>query len=948
MNQIDRLIINSPYEEPKHYWRYERESRTFDLADGRRPAGYVVASGNSQAFDDPGIFVEIPLVNQIRPRVAAWRDAGYPGVTAITKRLLEYWRDPEEFDGRRFFFCQMEAIETLIWMLEAPASDRVGVEIPGDGGEFIRQCCKMATGSGKTIVMAMVIAWHILNKVAVPQDARFSRNVLVIAPGLTVKNRLVVLESAGADNYYEAFNIVPSALLDKLRQGRVLVRNWHMLAWDSEEQIKKRRGVDKRGVKSDEAYTREVLGEMANAHNLLVINDEAHHAWRVNWEAEGKYLRIRDLKDSAEEATVWIGGLDRLHRSRGILICYDFSATPFTPSGKKSSEEALFGWIVSDFGLNDAIESGLVKTPRVVVRDDAVPDAKTYKSRLYHIYNDPEVKDDLNRPANPEEPLPDLVLNAYYLLGYDWRETWKAWKARREAGLATPPVMITVCNRTETAARVKHAFDSGRIHIDELCDPEHILHIDSKVLDQAEAQKDPLTTTLSQGEREQNNEAEKEEAPVERKLTKAEQAELLRRTVDTVGKAGQPGENIQKVISVGMLSEGWDAKTVTHIMGLRAFTSQLLCEQVVGRGLRRTSYEVDPETGLFEAEYVNIFGVPFTFLPHEGGVNGPPPPPTPKTAVEPNPAKVEFEIRWPNVVRIDRMFQAALTLDWAKVRPLELNAAQTVKIAELAPTLEGKPDVTNINRIELERLAQEFRTQRIIFETARDVFDQMKHTWQGSREVLLAELVRIVERFIHSARIAITPPLFYQDGLRRRLIITLNMSRVVQHVWEAVRQENTEQFTPIFDRDHPIRSTGDMRTWYTGKPCERTRKSHINVCVYDSTWEASDAFVLDDSDLVAGWVKNDHLGFEVLYVYRGVVRKYRPDFLVRLKNGDMLVLETKGQDTEQDRVKRRYLDEWTQAVNTHGGFGNWRGVVAKAPGEIRDILMQGQEARTGG
>jgi type III restriction enzyme len=217
----------------------------------------------------------------------------------------------------------------------------------------------------------------------------------------------------------------------------------------------------------------------------------------------------------------------------------------------------------------------------------------------------------------------------------------------------------------------------------------------------------------------------------------------------------------------------------------------------------------------------------------------------------------------------------------------------------------------------------------------------MKHTWQGSREVLLAQLVRIVEQFIRSDRIAISPPLFYKDELRRRLVITLNMSRVVQHVWEAVRQENTERLTPVFDRDHPIRSTGEMRTWYTGKPCEFTRKSHINVCVYDSAWEASDAFVLDDSDAVSAWVKNDHLGFEVLYVYRGVVRKYRPDFLVRLKNGEMLILETKGQDMKQDKVKRRYLDEWTQALNTHGSFGHWRWAVAQHPGQIQDVLMQG-------
>ena len=937
---IDRLIINSPYGEPARHWHYERKTRTFDLAEGRRPAGYVVASGDSKAFDDPGIFVQIPLVNQVRPRVAAWRESGYPGVSAITKRLLDHWRDPEEFEARRFFFCQLEAIETLIWLTEAPVAERVGIEIPADGGPFARQCCKMATGSGKTIVMAMVIAWHILNKVAAPKDARFAKSVLVVAPGLTVKSRLAVLEPAGADNYYEAFNMVPSAMLEKLRPGRVLIRNWHAMAWDSEEQIRKRRSVDRRGVKSDEAYTREVLGEMAGARNLLVINDEAHHAWRVNWEAEGKYFRSRDLKDSAEEATVWIGGLDRLHRSRRILSCYDFSATPFTPSGKKSSEEALFGWIVSDFGLNDAIESGLVKTPRVVVRDDAVPDAKTYKSRLYHIYNDPDVKDDLNRRAQPEEPLPDLVLNAYYLLGYDWREAWKAW---REAGLQTPPVMITVCNRTETAARIKHAFDSRRIHIDELCDPDRVLHIDSRVLDQAEAKEEPVAPLEALDTPDDGDEPEDDGGPAQRKLTKAEQAELLRRTVDTVGRAGQPGGRIRSVISVGMLSEGWDAKTVTHIMGLRAFSSQLLCEQVVGRGLRRTSYEVNPDTGLFEAEYVNIFGVPFTFLPHEGGEDGPPPPPTPKTVVEPDPAKAEFEIRWPNVVRIDRVFQPVLMLDWPKALPLELDAAQTTQVAELAPILEGRPDVTKISRIELERLAREFRTQRIIFETARDVFDQIKHTWQGNREVLLAQLVQIVEQFINSDRIKISPPLFYQDELSRRLIITLNMSRIVQHVWEAIRQENTERLAPVFDRDHPFRATGDMRTWYTGKPCERTRRSHINVCVYDSTWEVSDAFALDESDEVAAWVKNDHLAFEVLYVYRGVVRKYRPDFLVRLKSGDLLILETKGQDTEQDKVKWRYQDEWTQAMNSHGGFGQWRWAVAKAPGEIRDILLQQRE-----
>ncbi|MDP3115467.1 MAG: DEAD/DEAH box helicase family protein [Candidatus Cloacimonadaceae bacterium] len=918
---IDRLIVNNPYEEPQYYWKYDPPTRLFDLAEGRRPAGYVVASERSKAYDDPGIFVEIPLVNQIRPRIKAWRENGYQGVTGITKRLLTYWYDPEEFESRRFFFCQLEAIETLIWLTEAPSSERTGLEIPDDGGLFQRICSKMATGSGKTVVMAMLIAWQILNKITSPQDRRFSKYVLVMAPGLTVKNRLSVLETSSEDNYYEKFRIVPAALYDKLRQGKVQIRNWHALAWDSEEQIQKRRSVDKRGAKSDEAYVRETLGEMSNARNILVINDEAHHAWRLNTTAEGKYLRSRDMKDSAEEATVWIGGLDRIHRTRNILCCYDFSATPFTPSGKKNSDESLFGWIVSDFGLNDAIESGLVKTPRVVIRDDAHPDAKTYKSRLYHIYNDEEVKTDLNRSAKPEEPLPDLVVNAYYLLGYDWRETLRAWK---ESGQTVPPVMITVCNRTETAARVKHAFDYRKVHINELCETQRILHIDSKVLAMAESQ-DVITIGAEDFA---DNEEQADDVIATPKYSKKVQAELLRKQVDTVGQLDKngkslPGTYIQNVISVGMLSEGWDAKTVTHIMGLRAFSSQLLCEQVVGRGLRRTTYDVDPVTGLFEPEYVNIFGVPFTFLPHEGGEGGPPPPPKPKTMIIPIDDKSEFCLSWPNIVRIDRVYQPGLSLDWDRVNQLELDSYAIRQIAALAPIVDGKPDVTKITEIDLEHLASEFRTQRIVFEAARDNYHLMGSNWKGNKEYLLAQLVRLVEEFIASDCIVVDPPIFNLDDLRRRLVITLNMSKVIQHISDAIRYSNTERLEPIFDRDHPVLSTSDMPVWYTSKPCEYTAKSHINYVVLDSTWESSEAFHLDHNPEIDAWVKNDHLNFEILYIYKGVVKKYRPDFIIRKKSGEMCILETKGQETEQDRVKKRYLQEWIDAVNQHGGFGKW-------------------------
>jgi type III restriction enzyme len=242
---IDQLIINSPYEEPREHWRYHRETRLFTREPERRKAGYVRASESSRSFDDPGIFVELPLVNQIRPRIKAWREADYPGASGITKRLIQHWRDPEQRDSnRRFFFCQLEAIETLIWLTEAPASERVGINVPSDGGPFLRLCCKMATGSGKTILMSMLIAWHVLNKVTYPQDKRFSKNVLLIAPGLTVKNRLQVLIPGTPGNYYTEFQIIPPGLEDKLRQGqtcRVMIRNWHKLDWDTEEQISKKR-----------------------------------------------------------------------------------------------------------------------------------------------------------------------------------------------------------------------------------------------------------------------------------------------------------------------------------------------------------------------------------------------------------------------------------------------------------------------------------------------------------------------------------------------------------------------------------------------------------------------------------------------------------------------------------------------------------------------------------
>jgi type III restriction enzyme len=921
MSSIDKLIINSPYEDPLHHWSYVREEKRFELKDGRRPAGYVVATPNAQTHDDPGIFIPIDLPNQIRPRVKQWREQGYPGTTGITKRLLEHWYDKEQRPHRAFFFCQLEAIETLIWLTEAPESFRTGIDIIGDGGAFNRLCSKMATGSGKTLVMGMLIAWQVLNAVAGEKRYPYSKHFFVVAPGLTVKKRLEVLYPSDPSNIYEEFNMIPAGMMDKLRQGKILVQNWHVLNWETEDKIKKKRSVDKRGAKSDEAYAREVLGDLASAKNLLVINDEAHHAWRVP--AESKIKGVK--KEEIEEATKWIGGLDRIHRVRGIQKCYDFSATPFAPTGKRTTEEALYSWIVSDFGLNDAIESGLVKTPRVVIRTDAVPDATTYKDKLYHIYQ--HVSDDLNRQAKPTDPLPKLVLNAYLLLGKDWQELKRAWEKN---GSPTPPVMITVANRTETAARVKNALVKKKILIEELCEEDKILHIDSKVLEFAESQIEDEDDTP-------DTEVQSEENGQERKLTKKEQAELLRKTVDTVGKPGKPGANIQKVISVGMLSEGWDAKTVTHIMGLRAFSSQLLCEQVVGRGLRRTTYDVDPETGMFVAEYVNIFGVPFSFLPHESK-DGPAPTAKQYWRIQAENARKKFEIRWPNIVRIDHIFRPRLALDIDKVHALTLNADDVRTIAELAPVVEGKPDYSRIDQIKLDEIAKKFRLQKVIFEAARDIYEQMQEEWKGNKEYLLGQVVKIVEEFIYSDKIDITPPLFNQDEMRRRVILALNMSPLVQHLSDAIKFSNTEEAVPVFSTERPIRSTGDMNPWYTTKPCDPTRKSHINLCVYDSALESSIAAALENNPKVVAWAKNDHLGFEILYMFEGNIHKYRPDYLAKLIDDRNIVIEVKGEEDEKDKVKDRYLNEWTNCVNEHGSFGKWSWKLVKHASEIEKTL----------
>lgn len=936
MSSARSLIINSPFVRPTHHWLRQSDNK-LDLKEGRRPAGYEIFDTRHNTVRT----VELDLVNRIRERVDAWREAGYPGVTTVTRQLLEHWQDPDASRQNAFYFCQIEAIETLIWHVEAPPDYQQGIAIPGDGGVWERLCSKMATGSGKTTVMAMIITWQVLNALTYPKRNKdFSRTVFIVAPGLTVKERLQVLRPGHPENYYDTFGLCPNeGLRQKLNQVELGIENWHSLMPLKEQE----RSVVKKGAESDEAYVRRVLGKLSGYKDILIINDEAHHAYRKPAEVKVSKKDAEELGIDLEEATRWIEGLDRIHKMRRIIRCFDLSATPFAPTGKTSTESSLFEWVVSDFGLNDAIEAGLVKTPRVVIRDNALPNAQTYRSKLYHLYREPEVGEDLNRRgAESHEALPQIVQEAYTLLGADWRETLKSWQAN---GHASPPVMLTVCNRTETAARIEHYFRHGDAYWPELKAPEKTLRVDSKVLDKAEigeaASSDKEYEAVLQAIVEAAN------IPAARKelLRAMKKEELLRAIVDNVGKRNTAGQDLQNVISVAMLSEGWDAKNVTHIMGLRAFTSQLLCEQVIGRGLRRVSYDTESvvcpdgvERDLFLPEFVNVFGVPLSiFQDGEGG--DPPPPPKHSTQIESIKDRNELEIAWPNVLRVDFVVRSELVANWSKAASLKLDPAQIHVIAEMAPALGGAADLAKAVSIDLEKLPDEFRLQRLLFVAARKAFETLQHGFTGSRESLIQQLIRLVEQFFNSDKLEI-PSLFHQDPLRKRILIALSIDNIVQHVIQQVHQENAERLEPVFDPEFPIGSTRMMRTWYSTKPCLETTKSQISHAVVDSTWEHYTAQVLESRKDVAAYAKNDHLGFQLHYLWRGSRRKYVPDFLIRLANGKHLVLEIKGEDSDQNRTKRLALDAWVRAVNARGGFGTWCWDVVKAePSKVDDVIV---------
>jgi type III restriction enzyme len=452
---VDNPIVNSPFEEPARYWAYEEGQPV--LKEGRRPAGYYLKprtrGPQTSLFEEE--FVPLDLVNTIRERVKAWRERGYPGVTPITRQLLNHWNHPER--ERKLFFCQREAAETLIWLIEASPAEKQGIVIPKDNG-LTRYACKMATGSGKTVVMGMVIAWQVLNKLANPQDRRFSDAVLLVCPNLTIRERLQVLLPWKPGNYYEKFDLVPRGMMERLQQGRFQITNWHLLQPKDDSRSK---SVVQRGVESDTAFCRRVLKELGNKQNILVINDEAHHAYRPAPLPEELREQLSDEEIAErEEATVWVSGLDRIHAVRGINFCADFSATPFYIKGSGYPEGEPFPWIVSDFGLVDAIESGIVKIPCVPVDDNTGAPIPKYFRLWEHINQQllASERQTARRRAKPESVLLQAD-GALKTLASEWKKTFDEFQ---RAGSPVPPVMIVVCDNTDLAKLVHEHIARGK------------------------------------------------------------------------------------------------------------------------------------------------------------------------------------------------------------------------------------------------------------------------------------------------------------------------------------------------------------------------------------------------------------------------------------------------------------------------------------------------------
>ncbi len=982
---FERPILNSPYEYPERHWELDAERQpTHNVIESRRRADFITPipkprrrrAQRAMVFDDgEGLSTEdqqyaetAEMLNEIRRHVDQWRNLPSSndwGVTPTTARLLRHWR-LHDFSDIRPFFCQREAVETVIWLTEvAPKLGQVGrshldrlKRVNEDANPaLIRLALKLATGAGKTTVMAMIIAWQTANAVRHPNSNRFTRGFLVVAPGITIRDRLRVLQPNDPDSYYASRELVPRDMLRDLEGAHIVITNYHAFMLRERTKLSRSgrnllqgRGPELRTMETKGQMLQRVMPGLMRMKNIWVLNDEGHHCYRRKpGDDEEGPLRGDDRKEAeknSEAARVWITGLETAKQKLGIRQVVDLSATPFFLRGSGYPEGALFPWTVSDFSLMDAIESGIVKLPRVPVADN-IPggDMPKYRALWENIRADmPKRGRGKNRNLDPRY-LPVQLQTALDALYGHYKETFEAW-----ATPDVPPCFIVVCNNTSTSKLV-YDYISGFYHEGEdgsrtpvpgrlplfrnfdedgtpLPIPRTVL-IDSQQLESGEALDRSFRNAAS-------DEIERFRREIIARNGDRHQAEnisdqdLLREVMNTVGKEGRLGQSIRCVVSVSMLTEGWDANTVTHILGVRAFGTQLLCEQVVGRALRRQSYQLNDDDK-FEVEYADVLGIPFDFTAKP--VVAKPAPHREVVQVKAvSPERDHLEIRFPRVsgYRVD-LPEDDLKIEFTDDSNLVLT-----------PELVG-PTRTRVEGIigeginlDIERLREE-RLPTVAFHLTRHLIEtRFRDPGEAPRLHLFGKLKRIATHWLEQHLVCkggtFPAQLMYRSLADRACEIIASAITVGSADGRPVKAI-LDPYNPTGSTKHVNFNTSKTDRWRTDP-----RKCHLNWAMLDLGWEGEFCRVAEAHPKVKAYVKNHNLGFEVPYQSGPNTRRYLPDFIVHVDDGHgeddplNLVVEIKGFRNDDARAKKSTMDTyWVPGVYNLGTYGRW------AFAEFRDV-----------
>lgn len=974
-------ILNSPYEEPERHYATDAQGNLNyqDVRKGRRvytpdvpqvPLGQQTQGSLYDLNDFVGKYEE-HLINRLRDELRRWREGGYRGITSrVSRDLLAWWfANPERAPHQKLFYAQQEAVEAAIWLNEVAEKSNTGTHLlsrlqsaqatagndPAD--RLPRIAFKMATGTGKTVVMACLILYHYLNRREYRNDTRYTDYFLVVTPGITIRDRLNVLfPDANTDNpheardYYRQRYLVPPAYQGALAElpYRLIITNYHeflprLLSGNKRSPFDGKLGEDGRKVEvreDENQVLRRVLGQFKAGRRLLILNDEAHHCYLPH--AKGKDTELDNSETENERAAVWFSGLRACTRRYQVRAVYDLSATPYYLSGSGYPAYSLFPWTVSDFGLIEAIEAGLVKIPYLPVDDSSQAIDEPRLRNLYEHCRDDlpkkgqrtkrkETKDDA-QAAEPPPQLPALVRTALdqFYAHYEEYERGLRKKGEQRADLFTsPPVFIVVCSNTTVSREVFKAiagyetadengasravpgllplFSNFDEHTGLAKSKPPTLLIDSDALEHS-GQIDEGFKKVFAPEIERYKREYRLRHP-DRSLETITDAELLREVVNTVGKPDTLGAHVRCVVSVSMLTEGWDANTVTHVMGLRAFGSQLLCEQVAGRALRRRSYFIDPKTGRFPPEYAHIIGIPFKlFKGGEGGYVEPPQYATLRAL----PERAELEIRFPNIVgyRLETDM-ADLQADFSGVPAYRLDTTKIPVESVLGNAFSGD---TQQLRLKLE----DIRDQEVIYTLTKEYLRRVHGDEASRADMRLFSRAKAIIASWYQEKLELIGE---TDPLYKRLVKYEPLQAVVESINRGIIAHAAERdrVLPILNHYNPEGSTANV-FGHTAKKTYPTKKSHVNLVVADTdTWEQIAAKTLDKLPQVESYVKNAFLGFGIPYVANGKEHDYLPDYLVRIRTPKLrcanLLLEITGFNKDKE-LKRWYVRErWLPAVN---------------------------------